>query len=233
MQPVVTLRRRDKTLPGAPELAWSVLRPEPGVMAEGRVQFTKTHNPEHVWRDELTVHPNGADGLSDILLASTTGAKLAERVRTLRRARTAARSGVQLVACGSRPAGDCRPPGGQAMLPAFASAVMPFIAGAGAAHEGHRDHARGVIRNAVTPLFADDELICVGPADALGGYLLFHTVGDGSALAGVGEADARLRPLPLVRAGIDHHPKIPAVLRLLHRRGEAAVLGDPVLHRRR
>ena len=36
MQEVVELRRRDRTLPGAPEVHFSVLRPQPGVMAEGR-----------------------------------------------------------------------------------------------------------------------------------------------------------------------------------------------------
>ena len=40
MQPVVNLGRRDKTLPGAPELAWSVLRPEPGVMARDECSVT-------------------------------------------------------------------------------------------------------------------------------------------------------------------------------------------------
>ena len=29
-------------------------------------------------------------------------------------------------------------------------------------------------RSGVTPVFSSSELICVGPADALGGYLLFH-----------------------------------------------------------
>jgi len=29
-------------------------------------------------------------------------------------------------------------------------------------------------RNGVKPLLASEEMICIGPADALGGYLLFH-----------------------------------------------------------
>ena len=29
-------------------------------------------------------------------------------------------------------------------------------------------------RGGVTPVFSASDLICVGPADALGGYLLFH-----------------------------------------------------------
>jgi hypothetical protein len=32
-------------------------------------------------------------------------------------------------------------------------------------------------RAGVTPVFASSELLCVGPEDALGGYMLFHAPG--------------------------------------------------------
>ena len=175
MQQVVTLRRRDKTFPGAPELAWSVLRPEPGVMAEGRVQFAKTHNPEHVWRDELTAHPNGADGLSDILLcvedrreaAGSYGRYVGREPRHDEASSKVSLDRGRLVFVERQAAA--------AMLPAFAAPSLPFIAGQ-ALRTNEIATTRAVLdRNAVTPLYADGDLVCVGPADALGGYLLFHT----------------------------------------------------------
>lgn len=70
MQPVVELRRRDKTLPGNPAVHFSVVRPQRGVMAEGRIQWVKPHTPDTVWvwRPEWTTTENGAGGLIDILL---------------------------------------------------------------------------------------------------------------------------------------------------------------------
>jgi hypothetical protein len=60
------------------------------------------------------------------------------------------------------------------MLPAFAAPSMPYIAGQ-ALHANDIAATRAVLaRNSVTPLYSDGDLVCVGPADALGGYLLFH-----------------------------------------------------------
>ena len=81
MQPVVRLRRRDKTLAGAPEVAWSVLRPQPGAMPEGRIQFAKSHNPDRVWQADQIVHPNAVDALTDLLFC------VADRARCPRAAR--------------------------------------------------------------------------------------------------------------------------------------------------
>jgi catechol 2,3-dioxygenase-like lactoylglutathione lyase family enzyme len=174
MQPVVTLRRRDKTLPGAPELTWSVLRPEPGIMAEGRVQFAKTHNPEHVWRDELTMHSNSADGLSDTLLCVEDRRAAAERYGkyVAREPQHGDTSSVVALDRGGLLFVDPRE--AQAMLPAFAAPTLPYIAGQALRTNDIALTRKGLSANAVTPLFADDGLVCISPADALGGYLLFH-----------------------------------------------------------
>jgi hypothetical protein len=66
------------------------------------------------------------------------------------------------------------PKDGASTLPTFAPPSLPFIAGQ-ALRASDIANTRGVLsRNAVTPMFADDDLVCVSPADALGGYLLFH-----------------------------------------------------------
>jgi catechol 2,3-dioxygenase-like lactoylglutathione lyase family enzyme len=175
MQLVVTLRRRDKTLPGAPELAWSVLRPEPGVMAEGRVQFTKAHNPEHVWREELTAHPNGADGLSELLLCVEDRRGTAERYGRYVGRGPRHDENFSAVDLDRGRLVFVDPKEAAAMLPMFTAPSLPFIAGQALRTNDISATRADLSKNGVTPLFADDDLVCVGPDDVLSGYLLFHT----------------------------------------------------------
>src|SRR5205085_7837605 len=77
MHEVVELKRRDRTLPGEPEVHFSVLRPQPGVMAEGRVQWVRPHTPEIVWRSETITTENGAEGLTDMLICVDDPASVA------------------------------------------------------------------------------------------------------------------------------------------------------------
>ena len=79
MQEVVELKRRDRTLPGTPEVHFSVLRPQPGVMAEGRVQWVRPNTPDVVWRAETITTENGAEGLTDMLLCVDDPAGAAAR----------------------------------------------------------------------------------------------------------------------------------------------------------
>ena len=62
------------------------------------------------------------------------------------------------------------------ILPDFRPPAVPFMAGQ--ALRADLALTREVLARAgVTPVFSSSELICVGPADALGGYLLFHAPG--------------------------------------------------------
>ena len=94
MQPVVELRRRDRTLPGKPEVHFSVLRPQPGVMAEGRVQWVTPHTPDTVWRADTITTENGAEGLTDILLCVEDPAAVAARYGRYSGARAGVRGGL-------------------------------------------------------------------------------------------------------------------------------------------
>ena len=59
------------------------------------------------------------------------------------------------------------------ILPDFRPPSLPFMAGQ--ALRADLATIREVLaRGGVTPVFSASDLICVGPADALGGYLLFH-----------------------------------------------------------
>ena len=79
MQDVVELKRHDRTLPGNPRVHFTVLRPQPGVMAEGRVQWVKPNTPDTVWRADTITTENGAEGLTDMLLVVDDPAAVAAR----------------------------------------------------------------------------------------------------------------------------------------------------------
>jgi len=172
MQQVVELKRRDRTLPGAPEIHFSVLRPQPGVMAEGRLQWVRPRTPDTVWREE-TISQNGAEALTDVLLCVDDPSAAAARYgHYVGRAPIAhgARHVIpldrgSLVFAGARAAAK--------ILPDFRPPSLPFMAGQ--ALRADLATIREVLaRGGVTPVFSASDLICVGPADALGGYLLFH-----------------------------------------------------------
>ena len=173
MQEIVELKRRDRTLPGAPEVHFSVLRPQPGVMAEGRLQWVRPHTPDTVWRPETISTENGAEGLTDLLLCVDDPAAVAARYgRYLGRA-PARRGDAHVIVLdrGGLVFADVRE--AARILPAFRPPSLPFMAGQ--ALRADLALTRAVLaRNGVTPVFASSDLICVGPADALGGYLLFH-----------------------------------------------------------
>jgi hypothetical protein len=172
MQGIVELRRRDRTLPDDPVVHFSVLRPQPGVMAEGRIQWVRPNTPDTVWRPD-TISTNGAEGLSDILLVVDDPAATAARYgRYVGRAPTK-RNGLHVVPL--ERGGLVFADEGEAarLLPAFRPPAVPFMAGQ--ALRADLALMREVLARAgVTPVFASSELLCVGPEDALGGYMLFH-----------------------------------------------------------
>jgi hypothetical protein len=173
MQGVVELRRRDRTLPGEPEVHFSVLRPQPGVMAEGRVQWVTPHTPDTVWTAETLTTENGAEGLTDVLLCVDDPAATAARYgRYLARA-PSARDGLHTIALerGSLVFADAGRMG--KFLPEFRPPPCPFIAGQALRADLVRTRAV-LAQNEITPVFHSAELICLGPDAALGSYLLFH-----------------------------------------------------------
>jgi hypothetical protein len=64
----VTLARATTTADGkACTLQFTVVRPEVGCLAEGRVQFLTHHTPDELWQPRWLEHPNTARGLTDML----------------------------------------------------------------------------------------------------------------------------------------------------------------------
>ena len=69
VRPLVDMRRPVETGDGSATAAFTIARVEPGEMPEGRIQML-THRTEHtVWQPRWLSHPNGAIGLSSVMIA--------------------------------------------------------------------------------------------------------------------------------------------------------------------
>jgi Glyoxalase-like domain len=79
LQPVVDMRRPVGTADGEDIAAFSIVRPAPGEMPEGRIQVL-THRTEHtVWQERWLSHRNGATALLDVVVAEADVADAADR----------------------------------------------------------------------------------------------------------------------------------------------------------
>ena len=173
MQPVVHLRRHDKTLAGAPEVAWSVLRPQPGLMPEGRIQYAKSHHPDRVWQADQIVHPNAADALTDLLFCVADRSEAAVRFGRYTSRAVSEANGVSTVTLDRGRLLFAEPATAITLLRAEPPSV-PFIAGQAVCSADIGTTRRTLAGNGVTPRYADDHLVLIAPADALGGWMLFH-----------------------------------------------------------
>jgi hypothetical protein len=67
-RPCVALARESTTADGDPcTLRFTVVRPEVGTLAEGRVQFLTHHTPDDLWQSRWLAHPNTARALTDMV----------------------------------------------------------------------------------------------------------------------------------------------------------------------
>lgn len=173
MQEVVELKRHDRTLPGNPQVHFSVLRPQPGAMAEGRIQWVRPHTPDVVWQPETITTENGAEGLTDTLLCVSDPAGVAARYGRYVGRKPIVRGGMRVLSLergGLVFAGAAQ---AATLLPHFHAPSLPFMAGQALRADLALTRAL-LAKNGITPVYARDDLICVGPADALGAFMLFH-----------------------------------------------------------
>jgi hypothetical protein len=176
MQDVVELHRRDRTMPDNPVVHFSVLRPQPSVMAEGRIQWVRPHTVESVWRPDTITTENGAEGLTDILIVVDDPAAAAERYGRYCGQPAVKRGRMHAVPLARGVLVFVDEGEAAHILPDFRAPSVPFMAGQ--ALRADLGLTRDVLTRAgVTPVFSSSDLICVGPKDALGGYLLFHAPG--------------------------------------------------------
>ncbi len=75
----IALQRQIGTEAGEGTARFTVLRTQPGVMPEGRIQFCRHHTPELVWQQRWMTHANGATGIAGVLLCVADPAEAAQR----------------------------------------------------------------------------------------------------------------------------------------------------------
>lgn len=78
-RPLVSMRRPVTSEHGEDVAAFSVVRVEPGVMPEGRIQMLRHHSEHTVWQPRWLEHPNGAVGLLDVVIAAADPSEAEDR----------------------------------------------------------------------------------------------------------------------------------------------------------
>lgn len=80
LQPLVRLRRPSKLDDGADAMcAFGVIRPQPGTMAEGRIQMLTQETPDVVWQPSLIARDNAVDALSGVVVCTDDPEEAADR----------------------------------------------------------------------------------------------------------------------------------------------------------
>jgi glyoxalase-like protein len=79
VRPLVRMQRPVETESGPATAAFTIARVEPGVMAEGRVQVLTHRTEDAVWQPRWLTHPNGAIGLTEVLIAVADVEEAAKR----------------------------------------------------------------------------------------------------------------------------------------------------------
>jgi len=142
-------------------------------MAEGRVQWVKPHTPDTVWRPDSITTANGAEGLTDMLLCVGDPVAVAARYGRYVGRAPVMRGGLHAVMLDRGGLLFADAVQIARILPDFHPPTLPFMAGQ--ALRADLALTRAVLANGgIEPVFSSDDLICLGPADALGGYMLFH-----------------------------------------------------------
>jgi hypothetical protein len=79
LQPVVDMQRPVETSDGNGVAAFSIVRPQPGEMPEGRVQALTHRTEATVWQERWLGHRNGSTGLIDVVIVEPDVAEAAAR----------------------------------------------------------------------------------------------------------------------------------------------------------
>ena len=174
LQPLVRMRRLIQTAEGERVMAYTILRTAPGEMPEGRVQMLTTHTPDLFWTSGVTDHANQADGLTDLLVCAQEPKEAARRF-----GRFTARlpiddalfTAVNLDRGRILFAAACVV---EKLHDRFSPPADSYAAGQAIRSLDMLVTGEVLLSAGVRPIYADADLICLGPEDGLGAYLLFH-----------------------------------------------------------
>ncbi len=176
MQPLVHLTREVE----GGTLRFSVVRLQPGQMAEGRIQFLTHITPDLLWREDLMNHPNRVVSMTDVAMASADPNEAADRFeRYLGMAPNAFDGGWRfMLARGSLTilSADAL----EAALPGIAIPNLPFIGAYSLRSEDLLATKTLLNSNGIETQETGPDMIRVEPLPALGSTMIF-TQGDAKA----------------------------------------------------
>lgn len=173
-RPVVDLRRATDTEDGGEgELRFTVIRPVPGAMAEGRIQFLTHHTPDLLWQERWMRHPNTVERLRAVMICVADPDEAAGRFRRYLGRDARPIDNGWLIPCdrgtvvllGQREFERC--------LPGVEIPGLPYIAGY-AVQCGDLNACRVCLKaNQIVYRELTDGVVAVSAPAALGGNLLF------------------------------------------------------------
>ncbi len=173
-RPVVDLRREVALEDGSTGgLQFTVIRPVPGTMAEGRIQFLTHYTPDLLWEERWMRHPNGAERLTDIILCVVDPDEAAGRYERYIGRKLRSIPGGWSMNCDRGRLTLLDPAGLKQAIPGAEPPSLPYIAayaiacGDLAQCRRHLDQA-GIVYSALT-----DTVLAVSLPAALGGTILF------------------------------------------------------------
>ncbi len=174
VQPIVDLRRETEDESGKPDtVRFTVIRPQPGAMREGRIQFLRHDRPDLMWQTRWLEHPNRAQALSDVVVCCEDVAEAANRFERYLDREARAISGGALLSLERGHLVLLAPDALRAALPGIAIPSLPWIAGY-ALETAEIGTTKAVLRaNRLAPRETGPGVIWVAAPPALGGILVF------------------------------------------------------------
>jgi len=177
-RPSVTLARESTLADGSPcTLRFTVVRPQVGCLAEGRVQFLTHHTPEALWQTRWLAHPNSARALTDVLFCVADPQEARQRyARYLDRAAEAIDGGYVLAMERGRLA-LLNAERIRAVFPGIDIPCVPFMAGY-CIECANLGNTRAVLRaSGMRYLEHGQQALSVTQLPALGGTIVFAEAG--------------------------------------------------------
>ena len=173
-QDVVRMRRKVMVKGEDTLTAYTILRVKPGRFPEGRLQILTNHTPENFWLPGEMDHPNGADRLTDLLVCVEDIEEAVARYERFFGKDAVTMGGLRTLDLDRGRFHFVTTELAKAILPGFAPPTLPYTVGQGLGCQDLKA-TRAYFRDAgIDPVREGDHHFCIGPADALGAYLLFH-----------------------------------------------------------
>ena len=176
-QPAVRLRRPLDSMPEKPLVGFHVLRTEPGVMPEGRVQYCGHETPDLVWLPGFTEHANGAEALTDFLIVEADPAEAAARFATFSGRPARMEDGLHTIAMERGRLTICDTAAAARLLPGFDAPSLPYEAAVCLRVADAGRTAAVLAERGVAATRAMPGIVHVAPADGMGSHILFHDAG--------------------------------------------------------